>query len=142
MYPDDYGKTVASQNVSSVRIPPPTPIRKHLLTHAGQIAFLGTVLGQLAFGFLVDMRSRKFGMLLSSAILITFSILCAGAYGVGGVTGILTALTAYRFFLGIGIGGEYPSGSVACAEATTEQKRGTRNRWFVLFTNVCINVVS
>lgn len=45
-----------------------------------------------------------------------------------------------RFFLGIGIGGEYPAGSVAAAEATTEVKSGTRNRWFILFTNFSIDV--
>jgi MFS family permease len=52
---------------------------------------------------------------------------------------MLAALTAYRFFLGIGIGGEYPAGSVACAESTGELKAGHRNRWFILFTNVQID---
>ena len=35
--------------------------------------------------------------------------------------------------------GEYPAGSVACAESTGELDEGTRNRWFVLFTNVQID---
>jgi hypothetical protein len=48
-------------------------------------------------------------------------------------------LTAYRFLLGIGIGGEYPAGSVGCAEASGELKAGTRNRWFCLFTNTQID---
>ena len=30
-------------------------------------------------------------------------------------------------------------GSVACSEATGELKAGTRNRWFILFTNVMID---
>ena len=54
---------------------------------------------------------------------------------------MLAALTAFRFFLGVGIGGEYPSGSVATAEATESRKKGTRNRWFVVFTNLSINIV-
>ena len=37
------------------------------------------------------------------------------------------------------LGGEYPAGSVACSEATGELKSGTRNRWFILFTNVMID---
>jgi MFS family permease len=49
------------------------------------------------------------------------------------------ALTAYRFFLGIGIGGEYPAGSVAAAESTGELKSGHRNRWFIMFTNFQID---
>lgn len=36
--------------------------------------------------------------------------------------------------------GEYPAGSVACAESTGELKKGHRNRWFVMFTNVQIDI--
>jgi hypothetical protein len=39
-----------------------------------------------------------------------------------------------------GIGGEYPAGSVGCAESTGELKEGTRNKWFILFTNVQIDL--
>ncbi|KAI1436177.1 major facilitator superfamily domain-containing protein [Xylaria sp. CBS 124048] len=48
-------------------------------------------------------------------------------------------LAAWRFFVGIGIGGEYPAGSVGAAESTGELKNGTRNRWFILFTNSMID---
>lgn len=36
--------------------------------------------------------------------------------------------------------GEYPAGSVACAESTGELKEGHRNRWFIMFTNVQIDI--
>lgn len=76
----------------------------------------------------------------STLILIIFAALCAGAYGHGGSPAALfTALTAYRFFLGVGIGGEYPAGSVAAAESTGELRRGHRNRWFIMFTNFQID---
>jgi MFS family permease len=52
---------------------------------------------------------------------------------------MLTALAAYRFLLGIGIGGEYPAGSVGCSESTGELESGTRNRWFIWFTNLAID---
>ncbi|KAL7271995.1 glycerophosphoinositol permease [Rhizina undulata] len=105
------------------------------------IAFAGIVTGQLFFGWLVDQHSRKLGMVMASVLLIFFSTLAAGAWGINGSTsGMFTALTVYRFFLGIGIGGEYPSGSVACAEASAEQKVGHRNRWFVIFTNFHITL--
>lgn len=35
--------------------------------------------------------------------------------------------------------GEYPAGSVGAAESTSELKKGTRHRWFILFTNSMIN---
>lgn len=44
--------------------------------------------------------------------------------------------------VGIGIGGEYPAGSVSCAESTGELKSGSRNMWFILFTNSMIDWVS
>lgn len=53
---------------------------------------------------------------------------------------MLTALVAYRFLVGIGIGGEYPAGSVGAAESTGELKRGHRNRWFIIFTDFQIDL--
>jgi MFS family permease len=104
------------------------------------ITFAGTVLGQLIFGYTSDKWSRKNSLLLSTLILILFAALATGSYGYhGSVQGMFAALTAYRFLVGIGIGGEYPAGSVACSEATGELKSGTRNRWFILFTNVMID---
>ena len=43
------------------------------------------------------------------------------------------------FQVGIGIGGEYPAGSVGAAESTGELKKGSRNMWFILFTNSMID---
>lgn len=108
--------------------------------NVSSITFAGTVVGQLFFGWMSDHYSRKWTLVISTLILILFAILCTAAYGAhDSIYGLLAALTAYRFFLGIGIGGEYPAGSVACAESTGELKSGTRNRWFVLFTNVQID---
>lgn len=84
--------------------------------------------------------SRTNSLFLSTIILIVFAILSAGSYGAGGnLQGMFAALTAYRFLVGIGIGGEYPAGSVACSEASSELKSGSRNRWFIIFTNVMID---
>jgi MFS family permease len=121
IYGDTYSGSSAKKNVSA-------------------ITFAGTVVGQLVFGYLSDKWSRKNSLLLSTIILILFAALGAGSYGAGGTAqGMFAALTAYRFFVGIGIGGEYPAGSVACAESSGEMKSGSRNRWFILFTNVMID---
>ncbi|TVY14084.1 Glycerophosphocholine permease GIT4 [Lachnellula arida] len=103
------------------------------------ITFAGTVLGQLVFGYTSDKWSRSNSLLVSTIILIVFAALGAASYGGGTLSGMFAALTAYRFLVGVGIGGEYPAGSVACSEATGELKSGTRNRWFILFTNVMID---
>ena len=105
----------------------------------GAIAFAGTVVGQLVFGFTSDHWSRTNSLLVSTVILIVFTALTAGSYYHGDPVGMFNMLTAWRFFVGIGIGGEYPAGSVGCAESSGELKKGTRNRWFILFTNTMID---
>ncbi|PGH14251.1 hypothetical protein AJ80_05991 [Polytolypa hystricis UAMH7299] len=121
LYPTSYKSSAAVKNVPS-------------------IAFAGTVVGQLLFGYLSDHYSRKWSLMASTMLLVIFAALCAGAYGAGGSQyALFTALTIHRFFLGIGIGGEYPAGSVAAAESTGELKHGHRNRWFIMFTNFQID---
>jgi MFS family permease len=76
----------------------------------------------------------------STVILIIFAILATGSYSGGTLEGMLRALAAYRFFIGIGIGGEYPAGSVGAAEHSGGLKEGRRNQMFILFTNVQIDL--
>lgn len=119
-----YGKLYTESNAYSV---------------VSAIAFAGTVVGQLFFGFLSDHWSRTNSLLISTVILIVFTILATASYYHGDPVGMFNILTAYRFLVGIGIGGEYPAGSVGCAESSGELKEGTRNRWFILFTNSMID---
>lgn len=107
--------------------------------YVADIAFAGTVVGQLFFGFTCDHWSRTNSLMVSTVILIIFTALATGSYFNGDAVGMFNMLTAWRFFVGIGIGGEYPAGSVGCAESTGELKKGTRNRWFILFTNTMID---
>jgi MFS family permease len=105
------------------------------------IAFAGFVVGMLFFGYTSDKYSRKWSLLASTIIMIIFAILATGAYGAhGSPEGLFMAIAAYRFFIGVGLGGEYPAGSVGAAEGSAELKSGTRNWWFVMFTNVQIDI--
>ncbi|GAB7352400.1 hypothetical protein MBLNU459_g2829t1 [Dothideomycetes sp. NU459] len=118
---------------------------KYTHSHAsqkfGSIIFAGIVVGQLFFGWTSDHYSRKWSLLASTVVLFIFNALATGAYGANGsASGLFAALAAYRFLTGIGIGGEYPAGSVSCAESTGELKSGVRNRWFIWFTNVAIDI--
>lgn len=128
IYGTQYSNSRAIQNVSA-------------------IAFVGTVVGQLIFGVVSDYVSRKQGMLISSGGLILFSILAAGSWGVGtqakvggNAGGLFAALTCYRFFLGIFIGAEYPTASSACSEAAALLKPEHRNRYFIWFTDLMIEL--
>lgn len=107
------------------------------------LVFAGTVVGMLTFGFLVDRVGRRYGMWFASLWLVLWSILIAGAWGAGGsVGGLFAALSAYRFIMGIAIGAEYPSGSVAASE-NTECEGVNKNRqqsYFIIATNSMIDL--
>lgn len=91
IYPDAYARSSAQANVAS-------------------ITFAGTVVGMLFFGYTSDHFSRKWSLFASTIIIILFAALGTGSYGAGGSpTGLLSALVAYRFFLGIGKRPSLPS---------------------------------
>lgn len=54
------------------------------------MAFAGTVVGQLTFGYIVDRTGRKAGMLLATAIVFVFTALSAGAYYHGNIVQVNT----------------------------------------------------
>ena len=85
LYSEQYTNSPAQSNVNS-------------------IAFAGTVVGQLFFGWMSDHVSRKWALMTSTVILFIFAALSAGSYSGGSINGMLQALTAWRFLLGIGIG--------------------------------------
>ncbi|KAJ3499099.1 hypothetical protein NLG97_g616 [Lecanicillium saksenae] len=141
LFSDGYiNNVIGSVNTTLGRQYGPTFTKSRAKDVVASVAFAGTVLGQLIFGFTSDHWSRSHSLVTSTAILIIFTALAAGSYWHGDAVGMFNMLAAWRFFVGIGIGGEYPAGSVGCAESSGELKRGTRNRWFILFTNSMIDV--
>jgi len=58
----------------------------------------------------------------ATGIVALFSLLSACSKGANGsIPGLLAALSAYRFLLGVGVGAEYPCGSVAASEQSEEE---------------------
>lgn len=92
----------------------------------------------------------------ATGIVALFSLLSAVAGGAGGsitgpcprprpplakarCAGMLACLSAFRFLLGIGVGAEYPCGSVAASEQSEEEgiPKNSQHRWFALATSPC-----
>ncbi|KAK7032810.1 MFS Git1p-related glycerophosphoinositol [Favolaschia claudopus] len=112
-------------------------------TTLNSVVFVGTILGMLTFGWISDKVGRKFGMMTSAAIVAFFSALSAASSGAHhSVHGLLSMLIVCRFFLGIGIGAEYPTGSVSCSEQTEGKAiaKNAQHRWFTLATNCMIDL--
>lgn len=85
--------------------------------------FVGSVLGQLVFGYYADQLGRRRIMIATAALLIVGGFLCTFAYG-GSATNTLWMLALSRALLGFGIGGEYPLSCTATAEASSTKNRG------------------
>jgi len=84
----------------------------------------GTLVGQIVFGILGDKMGRKKNYAIVLIILIVSTVACAlaGPSKVG--WGICTMIAIWRFFLGIGIGGDYPMSAVITSEFASVNRRG------------------
>lgn len=84
---------------------------------------VGTVVGQLAFGYLADRVGRKkmYGVELLIIIIGTIGQALAGNGPAASFWGIITF---WRIILGIGVGGDYPLSSVITSEFATTKRRG------------------
>ncbi|KAL6636459.1 hypothetical protein ACP70R_024031 [Stipagrostis hirtigluma subsp. patula] len=87
------------------------------------VAFCGTLSGQLFFGWLGDKMGRKrvYGMTLMCMVL------CSIASGLSfGHTpnSVMATLCFFRFWLGFGIGGDYPLSATIMSEYANKKTRG------------------
>lgn len=117
-----------------------TTQKKSLLN---SLIFVGNVLGMLIFGYMCDKSGRKSSLILASLFLVVFSILSSAAYFGGTNHGIIGSLIVYRFFLGIGIGGEYPAGSTTISESAQEMSIKRKHSIFIFLTDfmICLGFV-
>ncbi|CAO3637770.1 unnamed protein product [Cunninghamella echinulata] len=84
---------------------------------------IGTVIGQLAFGYLADRlgRKRMYGIELMIIIVGTVGQTLVGNSPACSFWGVIVF---WRVIVGIGIGGDYPLSSVITAEFATTKRRG------------------
>ncbi|TFK75122.1 MFS Git1p-related glycerophosphoinositol and glycerophosphocholine permease [Pluteus cervinus] len=145
LFSDGYANNIiGSVNTLLLRIYGADAVGKHnYSTTLASLAFAGTIVGMVTFGYLSDKIGRKFGMMTATAIVVVFSALSAASVGAhGSLGGMLAMLSAMRFLLGIGIGAEYPCGSVSASEQSEEPgiNKNAQHRWFALATNTMIDV--
>jgi PHS family inorganic phosphate transporter-like MFS transporter len=84
---------------------------------------VGTLVGQLLFGWLADIlgRKRMYGVELMIMIIATFAQALSGnAHAVN----IIGVLVVWRFIMGVGIGGDYPLSAVISSEFASTRIRG------------------
>jgi len=84
---------------------------------------VGTLCGQLLFGWLADVvgRKRMYGIELMIIIIATFGQALSGQAPAIHIIGVLVV---WRFLMGIGIGGDYPLSAVISSEFASTRIRG------------------
>ncbi|KAF5741898.1 inorganic phosphate transporter 1-4 [Tripterygium wilfordii] len=87
------------------------------------VAFCGTLAGQLFFGWLGDKMGRKkvYGMTLM--LMVICSIASGLSFG-DDPKGVMATLCFFRFWLGFGIGGDYPLSATIMSEYANKKTRG------------------
>ncbi|XP_078427611.1 inorganic phosphate transporter 1-6-like [Wolffia australiana] len=87
------------------------------------VAFCGTLLGQLFFGWLGDKMGRK----KVYGVTLTLMAVCSLASGLSlghSPTAVMATLCFFRFWLGFGIGGDYPLSATIMSEYSNKKTRG------------------
>ncbi|KAL8525199.1 hypothetical protein ACS0TY_014718 [Phlomoides rotata] len=112
------------------------------------VALVGTLCGQLFFGWLGDKMGRKkvYGMTL--LIMVVCSVASGLSFG-STPKGVMATLCFFRFWLGFGIGGDYPLSATIMAEYANKKTRGAfvaavfaMQGFGILFSSIVSLVVS
>ncbi|KAL7175625.1 hypothetical protein ACSBR2_029258 [Camellia fascicularis] len=88
------------------------------------ITLLGTVIGQLIFGYLGDRMGRRRVYGLALMCMVLGSIRC-GFFICTSPSCVLVSLGFFRFLLGVGIGGDYPLSATIMLEKELVERTGS-----------------
>ncbi|KAA8539714.1 hypothetical protein F0562_026406 [Nyssa sinensis] len=87
------------------------------------VALCGTLAGQLFFGWLGDKLGRKKVYGITLVTMVGCAIASGLSFG-STAQSVITSLCFFRFWLGFGIGGDYPLSAVIMSEYASQKTRG------------------
>ncbi|CAN6314040.1 unnamed protein product [Urochloa humidicola] len=103
--------------------PDPGTLPPNVAAAVNGVALCGTLAGQLFFGWLGDRLGRKsvYGMTL---LLMVICSLASGLSFGSTPAAVMATLCFFRFWLGFGIGGDYPLSATIMSEYASKKTRG------------------
>ncbi|KAF6150980.1 hypothetical protein GIB67_026901 [Kingdonia uniflora] len=103
--------------------PKPGTLPPNVAAAVNGVALVGTLVGQLFFGWLGDKMGRKrvYGMTLM--IMVICSVASGLSFGKSAKS-VIATLCFFRFWLGFGIGGDYPLSATIMSEYANKKTRG------------------
>ncbi|RWV83670.1 hypothetical protein GW17_00054692 [Ensete ventricosum] len=87
------------------------------------VAFCGTLSGQLFFGWLGDKLGRKTVYGFTLVLMVVCSVASSLSFG-SSPKAVVATLCFFRFWLGFGIGGDYPLSATIMSEYANKKTRG------------------
>ncbi|KAL2463600.1 putative inorganic phosphate transporter 1-7 [Forsythia ovata] len=87
------------------------------------VALVGTLAGQLFFGWLGDKMGRKRVYGITLILMVLCSVASGFSFG-SSPKGVMASLCFFRFWLGFGIGGDYPLSATIMSEYANKKTRG------------------
>ena len=101
----------------------PGTLPPHVSSAVNGVAFCGTLLGQLFFGWLGDKMGRKTVYGITLMLMSVCSVGSGLSFG-HSPAGVMATLCVFRFWLGFGIGGDYPLSATIMSEYSNKKTRG------------------
>ncbi|KAK1309126.1 putative inorganic phosphate transporter 1-5 [Acorus calamus] len=103
--------------------PKPGTLPPNIAAAVTGVALCGTFAGQLFFGWLGDKMGRKRVYGLTLMLMVVCSIASGLSFGKS-ANGVVATLCFFRFWLGFGIGGDYPLSATIMSEYANKKTRG------------------
>ncbi|KAF6150979.1 hypothetical protein GIB67_026900 [Kingdonia uniflora] len=103
--------------------PNPGTLPPNIAAAVNGVALVGTLAGQLFFGWLGDKMGRKKVYGITLMIMVLCSLASGFSFG-SEAKGVIAALCFFRFWLGFGIGGDYPLSATIMSEYANKKTRG------------------
>ncbi|KAI4318021.1 hypothetical protein L6164_025833 [Bauhinia variegata] len=103
--------------------PKPGTLPPNVAAAVNGVALCGTLAGQLFFGWLGDKLGRKKVYGLTLILMVVCSVASGLSFG-SDPKAVITTLCFFRFWLGFGIGGDYPLSATIMSEYANKKTRG------------------